>query len=485
MNSICTTVKALDTSNNSATEKDVKSKPGVVLYDANRLPPEALVPSFQHMELFVDFDHQSISDPFDGDDTAFRKSSHPISTLPGRMALHSTRLQMYQFRTFVFSVGVFGNVARLFRWDRSGAVVSESIRFPEKGNRELTEFFYRFDLADRAERGCDSTVSDATREETTAFNRAIKTSVEEGKNKVFEELSRSVGDDIKYSRKKVHVIHPSGGQTSYVIGCSTVTPKYPVGRCTRGFVAMDTETQKLVFLKDCWRPNIPEVKSESHWHKILRGARNIAAFSHGSDVETVAPRRGATTRGMRRTTKPHLTLTQDYAKKYSNIEAMVGYVHYRTIQCELYVPLHTFRDSRHLTEIMYDVLLGKGSFQYSNLLPLILPPPTAIEDLHERGVLHRDISDGNIMITIGGRGRLIDFEFAQEVNSSDPHQGTRAVCFPPRDALIIVHRRNFGMHRVRGSSCPPSYSPSPRRFTNCATTWNLIFSSCCLMPSAS
>ena len=45
--------------------------------------------------------------------------------------------------------------------------------YREKGNRELSEFFYRFDLADRAERGWDSIVSDTTPEEITAFDQAV------------------------------------------------------------------------------------------------------------------------------------------------------------------------------------------------------------------------------------------------------------------------------------------------------------------------
>lgn len=276
------------------------------------------------------------------------------------MALYSTRLQMYQFRTFVFSVGIFGNVARLLRWDRSGVLVSEPIPYTEKGNRQLSEFFYRFNLADRAERGWDPTVSDASYGETTTFDQAIETAVGVGKNTPLGKLIGSVGENDRYPRKKVKITHSSGRQTSYIVGRSTVTPKYPTGRCTRGFVAMDAETQKLVFLKDCWRPDIPEVKPESHWYEMLRGARNIPAFSHGSNVGSVPPRRGVVTRGMGRRLKPHLTLTQDYAKKYCGVEAMVGYVHYRTVQCEFYVPLRTFRDSRHLTEIMYDVLLGES-----------------------------------------------------------------------------------------------------------------------------
>ena len=433
-------MKAYRTSKNSATERDARHKPDVTLHDASKPPPEALVPSFQLVELFVEFERESASDPFDGEDSAFRRSSHPITTSPGRMALHSTRLQMYQFRTFVFSVGVFGDVARLFRWDRSGAIVSGPILYREAGNRELAGFFYRFDLADRGGRGWDLSVFDTTPEETAAFDRAVKIVVGEGKDKPLGKLFGSVGDGTMHSRKKVNITHSSGGQTSYVVGRSKVTPDYPTGRCTRCFVAMDLETQQLVFLKDCWRQNTPGLKSESHWYKILRGARNIAAFSYGSDVGYVVPRRGVTTRGMRKGTKPHLTLTQNYAKKYRNIEATVGYVHYRTVQSEFYVPLHTFRDSRHLTKIMHDVLLGEVQFQCQNLSPLTVFPFLAMEDLFGRGVLHRDISDGNIMITVDGRGCLIDLDFAREVDYSGPHRRTCVVCFPFSDSLLVTHQ---------------------------------------------
>lgn len=92
---------------------------------------------------------------------------------------------------------------------------------------------------------------------------------------------------------------------------------------------------------------------------MLEGARNIAAFSHGSDVGCAVARRGVTRRGTRRGVKPQLTLAQNYAMKYCGIEAMMGYVHYRTVQCEFYIPLNRFRDSKHLTEIMSDVILGR------------------------------------------------------------------------------------------------------------------------------
>ena len=380
------------------------------------------------MELFVEFKRGSTSDPFNMDGKVpFPKAFETTCASRGQMVLYATRLQMYQFRTFVFSVGIFGNVARLFRWDRSGAIVSAPIMYAEEGNRELSEFFYRLNLTDRAQRGWDPTVSDATSKEAEDFDQAIETVVGDGENKLFENLLESVGDKANYPRKKVDVLDPSGGQISYIVGRSMMYPKSPTGRCTRGFVAMDMKAKKLTFLKDSWRPDIAGVKSESHWYNMLKGARNIAAFSHGSDVGKVVVRK---TRGMKNGIQPQRTLTQKYAMKFSGIENMMGYVHYRIVQCEFYVPLTMFRDSKHLTEIMYDVLLGKRRPSISLALPLI-PFSVAIEDLLKKGILHRDISINNIMITIFGRGRLIDFDLARGVECSVARRTIRTVCFRP------------------------------------------------------
>jgi hypothetical protein len=182
------------------------------------------------------------------------------------MALYASRMQKHQFRTFVLSVGIFGNIARLFRWDRSGVVVSKPIMYSEEGNRELSEFFRRFDLSDRTQRGWDPTVSNATPGQSAALTNAVETAMDKGKDKFLESLLRSIGDEVKYPRKKIVIFHPkTGEQLSYLVGNSTVPPKSLTGRCTRGFVAMETESKRLVFLKDTWRRNVLGMGPESHW----------------------------------------------------------------------------------------------------------------------------------------------------------------------------------------------------------------------------
>ena len=358
------------------------------------------------MELFVGFKRGSASNP-----SADTDNSEPFEkrfdTTYGQMALYSTRMQMYQFRTCVFSVGIFGKIARLFRWDRAGAIVSEPIKYSAVGNRELTEFFYRFDLMSRTQRGWDQTVHDANAEETAAFTQAIQAIAGGGNAVLLKSLLESVGEPDDYPRKKVNITYGAGQRKSYIVGHSLMVPESPTGRATRGFVAMDAKTRKLVFLKDTWRPNVDGVKSEDRWYKRVKGGRNIAPLLHGSDVG-YAKKRGKV--------RLQRTITQNYPKRFCSIQKITGYIHYRTVQPELYVPLEMFKDSKNLTQVMYDAILGKC------LLPVTRCPiahsSLAIQDLYNRGILHKDISTANIMITMDGRGRLIDFDLAGEVGYS-------------------------------------------------------------------
>ena len=52
---------------------------------------------------------------------------------------------------------------------------------------------------------------------------------------------------------------------------------------------------------------------------------------------------------------------------------------------------------------------------------------SAMQDLYGRGILHRDMNAANIMITVDGRGRLIDFDLTREVKYSGTHRTTLTV----------------------------------------------------------
>ena len=312
--------------------------------------------------MFVEFKCGNTSDPFHSEEKLpFEKLFETTCATRGQIILYSTRMQTYQFRTWAFSIGIFGKVARLFRWDRAGAIVSEPILYSGKGTHDLVEFLCRFDMMDRAQRGSDHTVSIATGAEAEAFDKAIEAIVGNGKNELLKNLLDSVGDNRQYPRRKIKIPTGEGGDglvQSYIVGRSIANAKSPTGRATRCFVAWSIGAKKLVFLKDSWRPDIEGMKGEAHWFGKLEGARNISAFLHGSDVRArrvVVGRRG-------RSGPPanpfHHTLTNLYSADYGGPQRMIGYIHYRTVQCEFYVPLEMFKDSKHLVQIILDIITG-------------------------------------------------------------------------------------------------------------------------------
>ena len=372
MNSLFTHFTAFQTANTPSGEGEYI--PYVTIYKGKGLPAPKRT-SFQTMEMIVQFNRlEDRVDPFSTANGRFPETFKNTSDTRDKMARYTTRQQTYQFRTSVFSVGVFGKVARLFRWDRAGCQVTEPIKYTtEEGNRQLSEFFVRFDrLADDPEaRGWDPTVKDATAKEVDDFAEAVRTAREEifgparrrtrarkEINPKFLELVSSVGDPSKYPRRRVSI--PDGKVTrDYIVGDSTSMVDLPTGRSTRGYVAMAVETKRLVFLKDSWRLDLDSAESEDYWYKLLRrrrrgdvGMKNVGAYSHGSEVY-------ATRNFVRCRDNKQRSLTQLYAKDYGRAEAMWGYIHHRVVQPELYLPLKTFRDSKHFTSVMYDIALGE------------------------------------------------------------------------------------------------------------------------------
>ena len=330
------------------------------------------------MEMFVEFKHGNSSDPFGDGDAFSPKLTNVACTSRGQITLYSIRQRAYQFRTSTLTVGIFGKVARLFRWDNTGCSVTKPIDYSTtEGNRHLAGFFRRLNqmVNEPEARGWDPTVTDATQSEIRDFAEAVKVACvgqsgpqqkahgrkkeaggeEEVVDPMFRWLAKSIGDSEKYLRRKVFILD-AGIKKGYIVGYPTSVLKAPTGRTTRGFVAMSVQTKKLVFLKDTWRPDFDGFQPENHWYNILQergetAMKNIGASSYGSDVY-------ATKEFVKCKDKKQRMITHLYAKDLGRVEAMVGYIHHRVVFSELYLPLETFRDSKHLTTIMCGIAEG-------------------------------------------------------------------------------------------------------------------------------
>ena len=324
---------------NPSDGQDSHYSPDITFYDVKKTASQDSVTSFQSMELFIKFKHEDGSDPFNDNGGPFGQVSDTACETRGKITLYSTLQQTWQFRAWTFSVAIFGNVARLFRWDRAGAIVSAPISYCKEGNRDLVEFLRRFDMMDRTQRGWDPTVFDASPEEIADFDKAIEDVAGDAKNVLLRSLFASVGDKGKCLRRRIEIPKREGeGErtVSYIVGRSIERARSPTGRVTRGFVAMSMDTKKLVFLKDSWRPNLPGMKGEGQWFERLKGARNVSAFLHGSDVRCVVVReRGRVGAPGSGSSLIQHTLTDVHSEGFRGMKDMMGYIHHRTVQCEL------------------------------------------------------------------------------------------------------------------------------------------------------
>ena len=210
-------------------------------------------------EFFIEFKTKKHDDPFrlkptadntEADNTEGRlmhMAKGEASTVTGQITDYTTSILGTQYRTHTFLVLIVEKFARLIRWDRGGAVVTERIYYDTEPH--LFEFLIRYNYADSSMRGHDVTVHDASADEAREARIVVKE---------LQNVNRLVTVDIQ-------------GQ-HYVIGAPCARPEIPVGRWTQTSIAYDCQSRKRVFLKDSWRVKLPNVYPESKIYGRLQQA---------------------------------------------------------------------------------------------------------------------------------------------------------------------------------------------------------------------
>ncbi|KAL5522456.1 hypothetical protein ACEPAG_8472 [Sanghuangporus baumii] len=201
-----------------------------------------------------------------------------------------------QHRVFYFSVLVIGTRARIFRWDRAGAIVTKAFDYRDHPEL-LCEFLWRFHLANPVQRGFDPTVSVASQTEEDLFRNLIRKHValQLGIN---EDDSEKVDNGLRqhYEKGKVMKIevYERGRSTPdfYLVSVPLTCPKSMSGHSTRAYWSIKLTGQNegmCCFLKDTWRLNGDAMKSEGDIYEELGdvGVENICEVECYGDVPDV------------------------------------------------------------------------------------------------------------------------------------------------------------------------------------------------------
>ncbi|KIJ59178.1 hypothetical protein HYDPIDRAFT_118768 [Hydnomerulius pinastri MD-312] len=361
-------------------------KPDICLYAAGVERTGAT--DFSAMELWIEFKAHTKFEPFDDPKEAhviksqktlkdysaghrFEKLTQDAIRTRGQLTAYSLAQIGSQFRQFAFSVLIVKDHARFLRWDRAGAIVTAQFNYVNNSEL-LAEFFCRFSRLSPGQRGHDMSVSP--------------------KLGVVNEprIRDALGLDSETPLFKWTV--PDGAKEREYYGPRPPCPSQSlIGRSTRSLPVYDMVADRVVYLKDTWRINAPDVTPEGEVYGILhkKAVPNIAPFECGGDVG-----------GDGFETKTQEETVEDWSCAQ---EAITGHIHYRMVLGVVGRSLTAFSSTKELAKGMLDAVEAHWH---------------AYEDAR---ILHRDISAGNILLTDEG-GLLIDWDLCK---SRDYHTRRR------------------------------------------------------------
>lgn len=292
-------------------------------------------------DIYIEFKHKPEDDAFLNPVTPMsqprsnplvRRNTRGFHTA-GQIGVYAALQLDSQYRTHVFSVLIVGNYARLIRWDRSGAIVTEPIYYTT--NSALLDFFTRYDQADRAVRGHDDTVRKASPDETKEACFV---------DDIFKGLELLVAT---VPRRDTPADEPR--LTSYVIKPPVAQPHMPFGRATRTSIAYDIERHCVVFFKDSWRVDLEGMTKEGDIYVELNSALvpNIPRCSASGDIDG------------------HTTHTQHYVNETwvssSGLRVehqFISHTHHRIILDDIGERLETFKCSKDMVQAILAALKG-------------------------------------------------------------------------------------------------------------------------------
>ncbi|KAI0368180.1 hypothetical protein BV20DRAFT_475388 [Pilatotrama ljubarskyi] len=487
---------------------DTKSKVDAGLYPKDCAPPDDH-PDWTHCRLYIEFKKGNIAyDPWDDrDDKAPESDRSSRKKVRDQLIAYAQNIFHYQHRTALLSLFIIGEEFRVMRWDRSGVIVSKKTNY-YKDPKPLLEFIWHFSQLSDEQQGLDPTATliKTDDEDFKLMNYLAQPHpldmnyLEPGTEHIVTDspLARSAGTDpsppsgsdearppetepeghddsplhqvdwkkqpvFNYVRQQFRESLAPGwprfrlevGQERrvFLVAKPIFKSSTMFGRATRGYIAVDVQTGRFVFLKDSWRPFYVGVDPEGSYLDLFAGDKymivptvvchgdveNQVAFTAGYEERGREARKHARLEALRKKRVPSdSTPSSSVSKKRarpddevkdatqetdatSEDEFLRHHIHYRIAVEEVCLPFTEFRTTEQLIRLMYNCI-ETHYWAYEN---------------HK--LLHRDISAGNVLIlptlvkndagveVVRWRGVLTDWELAKRV----PEPGEQDVARQP------------------------------------------------------
>ncbi|KAL6301553.1 hypothetical protein BKA93DRAFT_881244 [Sparassis latifolia] len=263
-----------------------KQKPDAALYPVNEVPTDAR-PNWNTQRLHFEFKRLSEQhDPLnDKPKSELEPDSQERADVRGQCISYAEMLLMHQQRAFCFTVAILGREARIFRWDRSGAIATE--RFNYITELYLCEFLWRFAHLSPEEQGDDLTAIEVEpNSEEARLMREMAKPVEERCGHAHKYFAESLDPSWKWWKLLIDVKDDTPGADAD----HKVLGEYLVGKSrfsARGVAdEQHCSTKTFVWLKDALRVDHDGMEKEGDiLHRLNElKIRNVPTLLQHGDV---------------------------------------------------------------------------------------------------------------------------------------------------------------------------------------------------------
>ncbi|KAI1791218.1 hypothetical protein LXA43DRAFT_446977 [Ganoderma leucocontextum] len=399
-----------------------KQRVDLAIYTLDSAPGDGDPANLSAVELSIEVKLEEVSDdPFDDEAVTFQPASTERKKNLGQVLSYSSLVFDHQQRTHHFSIVVLGQCARIVRWDRAGALVTEKFNYVEHPSM-LGRFLWRFAHMSAAQRGHDTTANRVltTSDDYRLMRERADVPQKNAQGHVVNEHARLLfkasvsNSSAQWWKLRVD---DRAGPRYFLVGEPHFRASGLAGRATRGYVAVDLADPRgaLVFVKDAWRVAHEGIEREGHILRYLNEKkvdRVPTLVCHGDvrarmadmvgeddvdvDVGHVGEQHEEGDEEME--SEDEDAITNDREKPRGRIQQTVSQKYWTARKPESRCPMKTHR---HYRIVVQEVGLPMSYFKNAKELVYLLARGISAHDqAFQAGILHRDVSAGNVLIQV-------------------------------------------------------------------------------------